>query len=125
MGKHNNNNKPLDQVPKIKKVENNEAKTNIIKTEDISKLMYKHGGKFWDTLFILIDDNDKNFIYDFANRIPCNDCKYDFIRILKEKDLDNKSRDQLIKILWDCRGELHGKYKEKSLQSYMDYLNCK
>lgn len=84
--------------------------------------MQAHGGKLWDSLFILVKDNDKDFIYDFCNRIPCQTCKSDFINMLNNRDFNNKTRDQLINILWECRCQIHSKYKKKSLAEYLDYL---
>ena len=31
----------------------------------------KFGGAWWDTLFILIRDYDKDFIYSFVDRMAC------------------------------------------------------
>ena len=44
---------------------------NILKT---------HGGKMWDTLFLLVRDNDNEFILEFIDRLPCDDCKKIFLK---------------------------------------------
>ena len=119
MGKHRKLPKNLDDKPIVSIVKDKDAKINRIESQNTMK---DHGGKLWDSLFILIKDNDKQFIYDFCSRIPCKTCRDDFIIMLNRKDLDNKSREELIKILWECRGQIHDKYKKKSLQDYLIYL---
>ena len=122
MGKNQKKVKDLDHKPPAKEVS---FDNNIVSIES-QNTMQIHGGKIWDTLFILVKDNDKQFIYDFCNKIPCQTCKNDFIIILNRMDLDNKSRDELLNILWECRCEIHSKYKKKTLTGYLEYLklNC-
>lgn len=117
MGKNQPKNKDLDApATTIKKYEGEKI------TIESAGTMHTHGGKLWDSLFILIKDNDKQFIYDFCSRIPCETCKNDFIIKLNNKDLENKTREELLQILWQCRGDIHDKYRKKSLLEYLQYL---
>ena len=86
------------------------------------ELMVEFGGAFWDTLFLFIKDNDKEFIYEFVSRLPCKTCADDMIKRLDDFNLDNKSKKEIIEFLWSCRQELHDKYKDKSLEEYLSYL---
>tara|TARA_R110000823_G_scaffold161009_2_gene292544 strand:+ start:1172 stop:1447 length:276 start_codon:yes stop_codon:yes gene_type:complete len=81
-----------------------------------------HGGAMWDTLFILLKDNDKDFIVNFIQRLPCKDCIDKTMDELNKHNLDNKSKEELYKILWDLRSDLHNKYKDKTLDHYLNYL---
>ena len=49
---------------------------------DINK---KFGGAWWDTLFILIKDDDEDFIMDFIERLPCKICRDNFYHKIKVK----------------------------------------
>ena len=85
-------------------------------------LMKKFGGAFWDTLFLFIKDNDKDFIYNYISRLPCKTCADDMKKRLDDFNLDNKSKKEIIEFLWSCRQDLHDKYKEKTLEEYLSYL---
>ena len=98
---------------------NNTVNLNYIEPME---LMKKFGGAFWDTLFLFIKDNDNEFIYDFVSRLPCKNCAADMINRLDNFNLNNKSKKEIIEFLWNCRQELHDKYKEKTLEEYLNYL---
>ena len=44
------------------------------------------------------------------------------INRLDNFNLNNKSKKEIIEFLWNCRQELHDKYKEKTLEEYLNYL---
>tara|TARA_R100000773_G_C4209922_1_gene109759 strand:- start:345 stop:680 length:336 start_codon:yes stop_codon:yes gene_type:complete len=88
-------------------------------------IMKEFGGSFWDTLFLFVKDNDKDFIYNFVSRLPCQTCADDMIKKLDNYNLDNKSKKEIIEILWICRQEIHDKYKDKPLEEYLSYLGIK
>lgn len=83
-----------------------------------------HGGKWWDTLFIFIQDNDEKFILDFVERLPCINCKKHFLEQVPNYNL-NQNKNELYKILWQIRCIIDKeKYKDKNdLNALKDYLN--
>ena len=46
--------------------------------------MEKHGGKMWDSLFLLVKDNDEKFIKDYIDRLPCDKCSLGFKEYMKK-----------------------------------------
>ena len=91
---------------------------NILKT---------HGGKIWDTLFLLVRDNDNEFILKFVDRLPCDDCKKNFLKKIKRKNINfNVSKNECYRLLWDIRCNIHVKYFDKNndeeLEKYLKYL---
>ena len=89
----------------------------------------KFGGAWWDTLFIFVKDNDKDFIYEFVERIPCDDCKKNFHNHFNNYDF-NVNKHEIRKILWEIRCKIHVvKYGEKNndedLNKYLEYLLLK
>ena len=89
------------------------------------KIMTEFGGAFWDTLFLFVKDNDKDFIYNYISRLPCQTCADDMIKKLDNYNLYDKSKKEIIEILWICRQQIHDKYKDKSLEEYLSYLGIK
>lgn len=86
----------------------------------------KFGGNMWDTLFILIKDNDGEFILEFVNRIPCEECKYHFLQKIKGINLQNLDKEKLYIVLWKIRTRIDPKYQNKNtmtdLKEYLKYL---
>ena len=91
-----------------------------------SKIMKNHGGSMWDTLFIMVKDNDEDFIMEFIKRTPCIMCmNHALKKIEKHYDFKEKSIDETRRLLWSLRCSLIGKYKDddESFNRYIDYLN--
>ena len=88
----------------------------------------KFGGAWWDTLFILIRDYDKDFIYSFVDRMACEQCIKNFYFKLEQKNLDlNKPRKETYRTLWNIRCLIDShKYWDKNtdydLGEYLKYL---
>ena len=86
----------------------------------------KFGGIMWDTLFILIKDNDAEFILEFVNRIPCEECKFHFFKKIKAINLQNLDKEKLYIVLWKIRTRIDPKYQNKNtmtdLKEYLKYL---
>jgi hypothetical protein len=94
-----------------------------------NKFTEKFGGAWWDTLFIFVKDNDKDFIYQFVDRIPCDDCREKFFTHFDNYDF-NVDKNQIRKILWEIRTKIHtSKYEEKNddkhLNEYLEFLLIK
>ena len=89
---------------------------------EVPEIMYKNGGKIWDTLFILLKDNDSDFVLDIIDRLPCEKCKKNALNKISDYNLENKTKEELYEILWKFRGDIHPKYKDKPLKEYLDYL---
>ena len=88
-------------------------------TEQISKF----GGSMWDTLFILVQDKDGDFILDFINRLPCEKCKKDFLKKIDIINLQNLDKEQLYIVLWKIRTRIDPKYAtKKNINDLKDYL---
>ena len=91
-------------------------------TEQIKKF----GGNMWDILFILLKDNDGDFILEFVNRIPCEECKIHFLNKIKNINLQNLDREKLYIVLWKIRTRIDPKYGDKNtmkdLKNYLSYL---
>jgi len=91
-----------------------------------NKVMKNHGGKLWDALFLIIKDNDKDFIIDYIKRIPCEYCIKDTLnKIEKYYDFNNKSVEEIRRLLWSLRCRLISKYKDtdEDYNNFIDYLN--
>ncbi len=88
---------------------------------DINK---KFGGAWWDTLFILIKDDDEDFIMDFIERLPCKICRDNFYHKIKVKRINFKCKKEEIWVrLWSLRCMMDEKYKNKNNEEYLkDYL---
>ena len=88
----------------------------------------KFGGAFWDTLNLFIQDNDCDFIFEFVNRLPCDDCKRRFFRCIKYKsyNFNNKNKNEIRRLLWSIRCDQDPKYKDKDttedFNNYMKFL---
>lgn len=91
-----------------------------------NNLMLDHGGKFWDTLFILVKENDKEFIINYINRLPCKTCINDSILKIDRLNLDfvNKSVNETRRLLWTLRCNLIKRYKDtdEDFNNYLEYL---
>lgn len=89
-------------------------------------IMPSQGGKLWDSLFILVKDNDKDFIIDYINRLPCDFCIKDTHEKLNKLnlDFDNKSINETRRLLWTLRCNLIKKYNDtdEDFNNYLDYL---
>ncbi len=86
--------------------------------------MKKFGGAFWDTLFILLKDNDEDFILDFVNRLPCRMCKNSFYRKLKRtKFTFDCDKQEALRKLWTMRCMIDDKYKnDDNDEKFVEYL---
>jgi|TARA_E500000305_G_C3973047_1_gene212930 hypothetical protein len=88
----------------------------------------KFGGAWWDTLFILIKDNDKDFIFSFVDRMACHNCRKCFFDKIKDKNLDlNKPRKEVYRTLWNLRclidsNKYWDKNTDEDLYNYLKYL---
>jgi len=88
----------------------------------------KFGGCFWDTLNIFVKDNDSDFILDYVNRLPCDDCKRRFFKSLKynKYDFSKMKSNEIRKTLWRIRCNQDPKYKDKDttedFNNYMKFL---
>lgn len=117
-------------MPKVKPSKQQRKGENIpqgLYKDKPMKIMQNHGGAMWDTLFILcIKDFDKDFILDFCSRLPCKDCSDDIIAKLNNFNLENKTRAEILKFLWESRQKLHDKYNNKDFNNYLEFLgiNC-
>jgi len=90
--------------------------------------MKTFGGAFWDTLFILVKDNDEDFIFDFVNRLPCKLCINNFFHKLKRTKFSfDCNKEECLRKLWTMRCMIDEKYKDydnkEMLQEYLKYLN--
>tara|TARA_R110000868_G_scaffold132225_2_gene342862 strand:+ start:476 stop:772 length:297 start_codon:yes stop_codon:yes gene_type:complete len=86
---------------------------------DITK---KFGGCFWDTLFILVQDNDEDFILELIMRLPCHSCYKGFLRASKKYDL-NCNKEECMRKLWSIRCNIDEKYKDfDNDKKYNEYL---
>jgi len=87
--------------------------------------MKTFGGIFWDTLFILLRDNDDDFIINFVNRLPCEICKKEFFRISKKYNMNCK-KEECYEVLWAIRCKIDKKYRDsktkEKLNEYLKYL---
>ena len=87
--------------------------------------MKKFGGSMWDTLFLLVKDNDEQFIRNYIERLPCESCSKGFLEYMKKYDL-NCSRSECYKKIWTIRCKIDKKYRsmntEEDLSSYLKYL---
>ncbi len=96
--------------------------------QDKLNITKKFGGSFWDTLFILIDDNDSDFILEFVKRLPCHSCYKGFLRECKKFDL-NCDKETCMRKLWSIRCIVDEKYKnydnEEKFNNYLVYLLLK
>jgi len=86
--------------------------------------MKKFGGAFWDTLFILLKDNDEDFILDFVNRLPCRICINSFNRKLKRtKFRFDCDKQEALRKLWTMRCMIDDKYKnDDNDDKFVEYL---
>ena len=87
------------------------------------KIIHRFGGAWWDTLFILIKDNDQEFILDFVDRMPCDYCRQHFLKEAFNYNF-NQKKEELYKILWKIRCNIDKeKYGEKKEEKYLkEYL---
>ena len=79
----------------------------------------KFGGAWWDTLNILVQDEDQDFILEFVNRLPCNQCKRKFNRLLNKYNFNVKKID-ILKQLWEIRCIMDPKYVDKNTDEYFN-----
>jgi len=93
--------------------------------------MNKFGGAMWDTLFLLVQDHDNEFILNFVERLPCNTCAINFYKVLRKKNisLNDLSKEETYKKLWKLRCLMNPKYKDKDnseeLNNYLKFLLIK
>ncbi len=91
---------------------------------DINK---KFGGAWWDTLFILVKDNDEDFILSFVERLPCEICRHNFYHKICVKKISFKcKKEDIWRHLWSMRCMMDPKYKDKNneenLKDYLKFL---
>tara|TARA_Y100000004_G_C8666135_1_gene307292 strand:- start:269 stop:550 length:282 start_codon:yes stop_codon:yes gene_type:complete len=89
--------------------------------------MEKFGGSMWDTLFLMITENDNSdFIFDFVNRLPCEKCINNFNKCIKRNNISfNGDKNDTYKKLWLLRCKMNeSKYKntEENLNNYLKFL---
>lgn len=91
--------------------------------------MEKFGGIMWDTLFLLVQDNDEDFILSFVERLPCSNCPINFKKKMRKHSitLNNLSKEETYKKLWHLRCLMNPKYKNNSedLNNYLKFLLIK
>ena len=88
--------------------------------------METHGGKIWDALFLLIKDDDEDFILNIINRMPCEFCVRHTNNCIKDNNINFKgNKEDIFKSLWTLRCLLHPhKYinNDVELKKYLNYL---
>jgi hypothetical protein len=91
--------------------------------------MEKFGGAMWDTLFLLVNDNDNDFIYDFINRLPCEKCINNFNKCIRKNKISfDCDKNEIYKKLWTMRCKMNeAKYidNDEKLNDYLKYLYIK
>tara|TARA_E500000318_G_C3428335_1_gene160107 strand:- start:289 stop:579 length:291 start_codon:yes stop_codon:yes gene_type:complete len=89
-------------------------------------IMEKFGGSMWDTLFLLVKDNDSDFIFDFVNRLPCEKCINNFNKCIRKNNISfHEDKNEIYKKLWTMRCKMNeAKYKDNllDLNEYLKYL---